>query len=200
MRFGARPACAVVPRRVKVRGDRPMSMWRTIWRAAAIAAASLADGVARRLCAAPPGVLVIAATTCRPTSIRTRSSTCRCSSTCLNTYDNLYRYQGNPPELDAVAGANATPSRPTASPGSSSCARASSSTTAARSPPTTWSTASSACWRSAQAPSGAFLSRCSSRRTSPRPTSSPVRFVLDKPYAPFLAADPHRQRSSIRAW
>ena len=93
---------------------------------------------------------------------------------------------------------NRTPYRPTASPGSSSCAPAPSSTTAARSPPTTSSTASSACWRSARrrrAPS----SRCSSRTTSRRPTRARCASCSTSPTRRSWRRSPSSW-SSIRAW
>ena len=39
------------------------------------------------------------ATTCRPTSTRIRFSISGATSCALNAYDNLYRYEDNPPKM-----------------------------------------------------------------------------------------------------
>ena len=65
----------------------------------------------------------------------------------LNAYDNLYRYEGDPPKMQPWLAESHTVSADGLDLGIQAAARRSSSTTAARSPPRTWSTASAACWR-----------------------------------------------------
>ena len=122
-----------------------MSMWRTLAGAATVAAVAL---LAPPASAAQPGVLVTGDNL--PANVDPHEIfDVPMQFYSLNIYDKLYRYEGNPPQLEPwLARVHTVSGR--RSHLELQAAPAPSSTTAARSPPTTSSTASSACWRSAR--------------------------------------------------
>ena len=161
-----------------------MSMWRTLAGAAALAAAALLAPPAN---AATPGVLVTGDNL--PANVDPHQIfDVPMQLYSLNTYDNLYRYQGNPPEAGAVAGA--IPHRLGRRPhlGVQAAPR--------RQVPRRQRDHRRRCRLQLQAragdrqgavrrlQAGAQAGQCHGA------DKSTVRFVLDKPYAPFLAAIP----------
>ena len=161
-----------------------MSMWRTMSGAAAVAAACAARTAGH---AGPPGVLVTGDNL--PANVDPHQIfDVPMQLYSLNTYDNLYRYQGNPPKLEPWLAQSHTVSadgltwefklRPGAKFHDGSEITADDVVYSFK-----------RVLAIGKAPSGAFKPVLKPDNVT-APDKSTVRFVLDKPYAPFLAAIP----------
>ncbi len=161
-----------------------MSMWRTLAGAAALAAAAL---LAPPADAATPGVLVTGDNL--PANVDPHQIfDVPMQLYSLNTYDNLYRYQGNPPKLEPWLAQSHTVSadgltwefklRPGAKFHDGSEITADDVAYSFK-----------RVLAIGKAPSGAFKPVLKPDNVTVVDKST-VRFVLDKPYAPFLAAIP----------
>ena len=161
-----------------------MSMWRRLFGPAALAALLLVAPPAE---AAPPGVLVTGDNL--PANVDPHQIfDVPMQFYSLNTYDNLYRYQGNPPKLEPWLAQSHTVS-------ADGLTWEFKLRTDAKFQDGSEITADDVVYSFkrvlaiGKAPSGAFKPVLKPDNIT-APDKSTVRFMLDKPYAPFLAAIP----------